>query len=120
MYAWSSLLQYRMISYLMSAFIFFLRRGRSRLFSRCLMRCRFRGRRLTCETVRGWHATDLFDLIRLRLIAARLQIQHFRHAFTGEYVVIAAHALGKAHAGQHGAEVMEADLLVGIATETAI
>src|SRR5947209_3187293 len=99
MNAWSSWLQYRMISYLMSLLIFALRFGWTDFLAGGF---RFRGfglMGLSYQPIRRQHAPNLLHLIRLRLAPAGLEVQDLRHILPREDVVIAANSLGEPQMG---------------------
>src|SRR5258708_32085529 len=110
MTAWSSLLQYRMISYLKLSIIAPLRFDRILPFVRIFFRRRFLGLRHPREPVRREYTTDLFDLIRLCLAAAWLEIEDLCYVIASEDVVIAADTLVEAQVVQQCAQVTKSNI----------
>jgi hypothetical protein len=94
MKAWSSLLQYKTISYRTLSSIGSLTvRPVRRLFVRNLASG---FHRVSSQTVGKDHTADLLDLVWFRLASARLQVQDFRHIVAGEDVVASSDTLVEA------------------------
>jgi hypothetical protein len=75
---------------------------------------------LTREPVSGQHPSHLFDLVRLCLVAAGLEIQDLDDPIASKDVVVAANPFAKSQVVQQSAQVAETDIRVRIPAKNLI
>jgi hypothetical protein len=109
-----------MISYLLLIDIAFLRVWRTRTIVRSIDIRRLFGFGLSGKAIRSYDAAYLFDLIRLGLPTAWLQVENFGDSFASENVVIATNSFCKSQVPEQASQVVESDVGVRIASENAI